>query len=115
MNKNQSPLASKTHKVSTGIVGFDEITGGGLPCGRTTLLVGGPGSGKTIFSLQFLAHGAANHREPGIFVAFEESSARIVQNAASFGWKLRQLVAARSSSSSTPSPSPSWSSRATST
>ena len=79
------------HKAPTGIAGFDEITGGGLPSGRTTLLVGGPGSGKTILSLQFLAHGARNCKEPGIFVAFEESSSRIVGNAASFGWKLTQL------------------------
>jgi circadian clock protein KaiC len=78
-------------KTSTGIVGLDEITGGGLPQGRTTLLVGGPGSGKTIFSLQFLAHGAAIGDEPGIFVAFEESSDRIVANAGDFRWNLPEL------------------------
>ena len=78
-------------KAPTGIAGFDEITGGGLPRGRTTLLVGGPGSGKTVLALQFLEHGARNCREPGIFVAFEESSKRIVANAESFGWKLAEL------------------------
>jgi circadian clock protein KaiC len=78
-------------KSPTGITGFDAITGGGLPRGRTTLLVGGPGSGKTIMSLQFLAHGARACKEPGIFVAFEESSSRIVANAASFGWRLAEL------------------------
>jgi circadian clock protein KaiC len=78
-------------KAPTGIAGFDEITGGGLPQGRTTLLVGGPGSGKTILALQFLAHGAARCKEPGIFVAFEETSKRVVSNAASFGWKLGTL------------------------
>ncbi|MDP1538356.1 MAG: circadian clock protein KaiC [Burkholderiales bacterium] len=78
-------------KVPTGIAGFDEITGGGLPRGLTTLLVGGPGSGKTIFALQFLVHGAQDCREPGIFVAFEETSRRIVANAASFNWKLAEL------------------------
>ena len=78
-------------KAPTGIAGFDDMTGGGLPSGRTTLLVGGPGSGKTILSLQFLAHGARNCHEPGIFVAFEEASSRIVENAASFGWKLTEL------------------------
>ncbi|MDQ3040601.1 MAG: hypothetical protein M3R16_12520, partial [Pseudomonadota bacterium] len=78
-------------KAPTGIVGLDEITEGGLPRGRTTLLVGGPGSGKTIFSLQFLVHGAAIGDDPGIFVAFEESSDRIVANADSFGWNLPKL------------------------
>src|ERR1700730_14058560 len=57
--KSIRPLAKASTKAPTGIVGFDEITGGGLPRGRTTLLVGGPGSGKTILSLQFLAHGPA--------------------------------------------------------
>jgi len=51
-------------KAPTGIAGFDEITGGGLPRGRTTLLVGGPGSGKTILALQFLVHGARDCNEP---------------------------------------------------
>ncbi len=78
-------------KASTGITGFDEITGGGLPRARTTLLVGGPGSGKTILALQFLVHGAQVCKEPGIFVAFEETSKRIVANAESFGWKLAEL------------------------
>jgi len=78
-------------KAPTGIRGFDEITGGGMPRGRTTLLVGGPGSGKTIFALQFLVHGARNRKEPGIFVAFEETSKRIVANAESFGWRLPDL------------------------
>ena len=78
-------------KAPTGIPGLDEITGGGLPQGRTTLLLGGPGSGKTILSLQFLVHGASACKEPGIFVAFEETAARIVANAQSFGWKLSTL------------------------
>src|SRR5512141_3154371 len=78
-------------KAPTGIAGFDEIVGGGLPGGRTTLLVGGAGSGKTIFSLQFLVHGALHCKEPGIFVAFEESPARIAVNMEGFGWKLALL------------------------
>jgi len=78
-------------KAPTGIVGFDDITDGGLPVGRTTLLVGGPGSGKTIFALQFLAHGARACKESGIFIAFEEHSERIVTNASSFGWNLPEL------------------------
>lgn len=78
-------------KAPTGIAGFDEITGGGLPHGRTTLLVGGAGAGKTVFALQFMAHGARRCGEPGIFVAFEESSARLLENAAAFGWNLPAL------------------------
>jgi predicted ATP-dependent serine protease len=78
-------------KAATGITGFDETTGGGLPRGRTTLLSGGPGSGKTIFALRFLVHGAQSCKEPGIFVAFEESADRIVANAAGFGWDLMSL------------------------
>src|SRR5450432_3709177 len=78
-------------KVPTGITGFDEMTCGGLPRGRTTLLVGGPGSGKTILALQFLVHGARVCNEPGIFVAFEETAKRIVENAETFGWKLPEL------------------------
>jgi circadian clock protein KaiC len=78
-------------KAPTGIMGFDEITGGGLPRSRTTLLAGGPGSGKTIFALQFLVHGVREFKEPGIFVAFEETSERIIANAEGFGWELAQL------------------------
>ncbi len=80
-------------KSPTGIEGVDEITGGGLPCGRTTLLLGGPGSGKTVFALQTLANGVRDFGEPGLFVAFEENSEEILQNAASFGWDLPALVA----------------------
>ena len=91
MKSVRAPNAKAGAKASTGVAGFDEITRGGLPQGRTTLLSGGPGSGKTLFALQFLVHGAQACKEPGIFVAFEESSARIVANARSFGWKLADL------------------------
>ncbi|MEO7775030.1 MAG: circadian clock protein KaiC [Steroidobacteraceae bacterium] len=89
--KTRLQAPSGSSKAATGITGFDEVTGGGLPRGRTTLLLGGPGSGKTIFALQFLAYGAGNLAEPGIFVAFEETPARIVANCANFGWKLEEL------------------------
>jgi circadian clock protein KaiC len=78
-------------KTPTGIDGFDDITGGGLPRERTTLVVGGPGTGKTIFGLQTLVNGARQFGEPGIFVAFEERTQQIVRNAASFGWDLPAL------------------------
>src|SRR6187397_3266711 len=86
---SRRPIAST--KASTGIIGLDEMTGGGLPRGRTTLLVGGPGSGKTILALQFLVNGAEKAGEPGIFVAFEETPKRIVGNALGFGWDLAGL------------------------
>ena len=78
-------------KVPTGIQGFDEITGGGLPHRRTTLVIGGAGSGKTIFALQSLVNGARQFGEPGIFVAFEETSREILANASTFGWDLEAL------------------------
>jgi circadian clock protein KaiC len=76
----------------TGIQGFDEITEGGLPCGRTTLVIGGPGCGKTVFALQALVNGAHRTKEAGLFVAFEESTGQIVANAATFGWDLPGLI-----------------------
>jgi circadian clock protein KaiC len=78
-------------KAPTGIAGLDEITGGGLPRGRTTLLLGGSGSGKTILALQFLVNGARQRDETGIFVAFEETPRRIIGNAETFGWNLPEL------------------------
>lgn len=88
-----SPRPKKPTKAATGIPGLDEITGGGLPGGRTTLVLGGPGSGKTILALQFLVNGVRQFDEPGIFVAFEETSRRLVANAEGFGWKLPALRA----------------------
>ena len=78
-------------KSETCIAGFDTITGGGIPRGRVTLLLGGPGAGKTVFALETLVNGARNNREPGIFIAFEENSAQIIANAATFGWDLTAL------------------------
>lgn len=77
-------------KMPTGIVGFDEITGGGLPRGRTSLVLGNPGTGKTIFALQTLVKGVREWGEPGLFVAFEESSEQVVKNA-TFGWDIGGL------------------------
>jgi circadian clock protein KaiC len=88
MNAVSRSASPAPRKARSGIVGFDEMTGGGLPLGRTTLVVGGPGSGKTIFALQFLAHGAQHENEPGIFLAFEETSQRIRTNVDGFDWRL---------------------------
>jgi circadian clock protein KaiC len=87
----RSPLAKGPTKAPTGISGFDDITGGGLPHGRTTLLVGGSGSGKTVLALQFLVHGAQHCKEAGIFVGFEETAKRILANAAGFDWPFAEL------------------------
>ena len=89
--KSKKLPAPNPSNAPTGIEGFDEITRGGLPRGRTTLLEGGAGSGKTIMALQTLVHGARDCHEPSIFVAFEESPDRVVANAANFGWDLVEL------------------------
>ena len=78
-------------KVSTGIEGFDDITCGGLPLGRTTLLMGGPGCGKTVLALQILVGAATGPGTPGIFVAFEENARRVAANADAFGWNVEEL------------------------
>ena len=78
-------------KISTGIEGFDDITGGGLPRGRTTLIMGGPGCGKTVLVLQALVNAATRHGVPGIFVSFEENAELVEENAESFGWDMVEL------------------------
>jgi circadian clock protein KaiC len=82
-------------KIPTGITGFDEITNGGLPRSRTTLVRGGPGCGKTVFAVQTLVNAARDRGEPGILVAFEESANQIVANAATMGWDIPALTAKR--------------------
>jgi circadian clock protein KaiC len=79
-------------KAPTGIAGLDAMLGGGVPRGRITLIQGASGAGKTVLALQSLFNGARHHGEPGIFVAFEEQSSMVMQNAASFDWKLRKLA-----------------------
>ena len=79
-------------KARTGIDGFDQITGGGLPAGRPTLVCGGPGCGKTIFAMEFLVAGATRFGEPGVFMSFEESSEELAQNVASLGFDLDDLT-----------------------
>ncbi len=86
-----SPGRNALAKIVTGIEGFDDITGGGLPLGRTTLLMGGPGSGKTVLALQVLVCGAITRGTPGIFVAFEENALQVSANAETFGWEMGKL------------------------
>lgn len=78
-------------KTPTGIAGLDEITGGGIPQGRPTLICGGAGCGKTLFSMEFMVRGALEFGEPGVFVAFEEKADELAQNVASLGFDLAQL------------------------
>lgn len=80
-------------KAPTGIEGFDEITNGGLPKGRPTLVCGSAGCGKTLFSMEFLVRGATEFGEPGVFVAFEESEDDLATNVASLGFDLDDLRA----------------------
>jgi circadian clock protein KaiC len=71
---------------------MDEITGGGLPKGRPTLVAGGAGCGKTLFAMEFLVNGAIQYDEPGVFVAFEENADELAQNVASLGFDLKELI-----------------------
>jgi len=80
-------------KSSTGILGLDEITGGGLPTGRPTLVCGGAGCGKTLLAMEFLVRGATEYGEPGVFMAFEETSEELTENVASLGFDLKTLIA----------------------
>lgn len=80
-------------KCPTGISGLDAVTGGGLPRGRTTLVCGGPGCGKTLFAAEFLVRGATRYEEPGVFLAFEETADELAANVASLGFDLADLAA----------------------
>ena len=80
-------------KAPTGIQGLDEITGGGLPAGRPTLVSGSAGAGKTMLAVEFLVRGAAQFGEPGVFMMFEENAEELTANVRSLGFDLKKLVA----------------------
>lgn len=80
-------------KAPSGIEGLDDITGGGLPRGRPTLVCGTAGRGKTLLGLEFLVRGATEHGEPGVLMAFEETAEDLAKNAASLGFELEKQVA----------------------
>lgn len=82
-------------KTPTGIKGLDEITNGGLPQGRPTLICGPAGCGKTLLAVEFLVRGAIEHNEPGVFLAFEETADELVKNVSSLGFNLPGLVACK--------------------
>ena len=86
----RSNAVKELAKCPTGIAGLDEITNGGIPRGRPTLICGGPGCGKTLFGIEFLVRGVAQG-EPGVFVAFEERPEELAQNVASLGFDLEKL------------------------
>ncbi|MFO7668692.1 MAG: circadian clock protein KaiC [Bacteroidales bacterium] len=93
MKKTTSKPAIKSlQKSPSGIQGFDEITGGGLPTGRPTLVCGGAGCGKTLFGMEFLVRGATQFNEPGIFMSFEETIDELTKNVESLGFDLEELV-----------------------
>jgi circadian clock protein KaiC len=79
-------------KTPTGIDGLDEVTGGGLPKGRTTLVCGSAGCGKTLLAVEFLVHGALQYGEPGVCMEFEEAPEKLTANVRSLGLDLRELV-----------------------
>jgi len=89
---NRNKQVKLLPKCPTGIEGLDEITGGGLPKGRPTLVAGAAGCGKTLFAMEFLINGITQYDEPGVFVAFEESAEELTQNVASLGFDLKALM-----------------------
>ena len=92
-NRGRSKPLEGLQKERTGIPGFDEITAGGLPAGRPTLVCGSAGAGKTLFAMEFLVRGATVFNEPGVFMSFEETDQELSKNVASLGFDLKQLAA----------------------
>lgn len=92
-HRNRSETLEGLKKEPTGIPGFDEITRGGLPQGRPSLICGSAGAGKTLFAMEFLVRGAMHYDEPGVFMSFEETDEDLTKNVASLGFDLNQLVA----------------------
>lgn len=90
--KAARPQRQVLPKAPTHIQGLDQITKGGLPKGRPTLVCGSAGCGKTLFAMEFLVHGAVHFNEPGVFVSFEETEAELTANVASLGFDLGDLV-----------------------
>ncbi len=93
--KGKSRSCEPLGKVPTGIAGFDEMTVGGLPACRPSLVIGGPGTGKTLFAVEFVLNGARMFGEPGVIVSFEEGESELEKNFASMGWNLQELKAKR--------------------
>jgi circadian clock protein KaiC len=90
-NERENALYPQIPKTPTGITGLDEITGGGIPKGRPTLICGEAGSGKTLMSIEFIIRGAIQYDEPGVFMAFEENADELAMNVTSLGFDLKKL------------------------
>jgi circadian clock protein KaiC len=90
--KPSSRELAPLQKTPTGIPGLDEITGGGLPRGRTTIVCGGPGCGKTMLGIEFLVRGAVEFNEPGVLMGFEETPEDMARNVASLGFDIQDLA-----------------------
>src|SRR5580658_4802959 len=100
MKRKPTPIAPRVapklvalEKAPSGIRGLDDITNGGLPKGRTTIICGGPGCGKTMLGIEFLVRGALEFDEPGVLIAFEETPEEIAKNVASLGFDIQDLAA----------------------
>src|SRR5690606_19183152 len=96
MSKNtiqkRNSHSARLAKSPTGIAGLDEISEGGLPCGRPTLLCGSAGCGKTLLAMEFLVRGVTEFGERGVFVSFEEAANELAENVQSLGFELKKLV-----------------------
>lgn len=90
--KNNGKTGPSLHKCPTGIVGLDQITNGGVPRGRPTLVCGGAGCGKTLLAVEFIVRGAIQFNEPGVFMSFEETSEDLSKNVRSLGFDLDDLI-----------------------
>ena len=86
--KSEPSSVQSLEKAPTGIQGLDEVTQGGLPRGRPTLVCGSAGCGKTLLAIEFLVRGAIDFDEPGVFMAFEETAEELTQNVRSLGFDL---------------------------
>jgi circadian clock protein KaiC len=91
LSRSQKISKNALEKTPTGITGFDEITKGGLPSHRPTLICGEAGAGKTLFSIEFIVRGALQFNEPGVIIAFEEKAEDLEMNVASLGFNLKKL------------------------
>ena len=95
LKRKSEPVDKSLPKTPTGIQGLDEITKGGLPQGRPTLVCGSAGCGKTLLAMEFLVRGATQYNEPGVFMSFEETAGELTKNVASLGFDLNRLTASK--------------------